>query len=225
MRSEARSQTFLVQGSPPLFDANHISFHFSHSLPPLDSFIGEPVSHCVGGCNDDLKRPLIMAIFSGSQTKASLHHFDLSSAQHLVSKGVYGSSYTPPRPWLECVCSPTRCSRLRAKGQLILRLKVLQINYCAKLQHPCLQHLTQTKLILALNIAHTFLLQVACFNPHGSPEVPFFPPLLFLLLLHCFFSACRLVGSGAVYAHTPSLLNHPFQLTVASARDALTVKQ
>lgn len=198
MRSEARSQTFLVQGSPPLFDANHISFHFSHSLPPLDSFIGEPVSHCVGGCNDDLKRPLIMAIFSGSQTKASLHHFDLSSAQHLVSKGVYGSSYTPPRPWLECVCSPTRCSRLRAKGQLILRLKVLQINYCAKLQHPCLQHLTQTKLILALNIAHTFFGPSSLFQSTwlsrgtllSPPPLPSPPPLFLLSLQACGIRSC-----------------------------------
>lgn len=75
----------------PYFEANHISLLFSHSFPPLDAFIGEPVSHCGGGCNDELERPFIMAIFSGSQTEASLHRFALSSAQHLFLKGVYES--------------------------------------------------------------------------------------------------------------------------------------
>lgn len=35
-----------------------------------------------------------MTAFSGSQTEASLHRFDLSSAQHLVLKGVYETSYS-----------------------------------------------------------------------------------------------------------------------------------
>lgn len=128
------------------------------------------------------------------------HHYTTLTC-HQLSIWCRRECTSPPTHLLDLgwsVCSPTCCSRLRAKGQLILRLKVLQINYCAKLQHPCLQHLTQTKLILALNIAHTFFAPSSLFQSTwlsrgtllSPPPLPSPPPLFLLSLQACGIRSC-----------------------------------